>query len=129
MNVERRTVAVGVDCSGLTNLVYRVNMIDVPRDARDQWCAFTPVACDGLEPGDAIFVSAEEAHDQIVHVMLYLGGEEFIEAVETGKFVSVNTFKNKYGLILHEIADQGCIVNKRKMYFASLLAEGRGKWA
>lgn len=128
MNVEHRTVAVGVDCSGLTNLVYRVNMIDIPRDARDQWHAFTPVPCDDLEPGDVIFVSAEDVYDRIVHVMMYLGGEEFIEAVETGSCVAVGTFQNKYGLTLHEIVRQGCIVNKRKIYFATILTDSEGKW-
>ena len=36
--------------------------------------------------------------------MMYLTGEEFIEALETGSVVTINTFKNKFGLTLHEAA-------------------------
>ncbi len=120
------TILTGVDCSSLTNLAYRVNWLDIPRDAHDQWGASTEIAYDTLEPADLIFVSAEDAHDKITHVMIYLTGEEFIEALETGSVVTINTFKNKFGVTIHEAARQHFIVNKRKMYFGSILiADGQ----
>jgi cell wall-associated NlpC family hydrolase len=121
LNIEHGTVINGVDCSSLTNLAYRVNWLDIPRDAHDQWNTSTQIAYDTLEPADLIFVSAEEAHDKITHVMMYLTGEEFIEALETGSVVFINSFKNKFGLTLHEAAMQGFIINKRKIYFGSIL--------
>ena len=120
-------VAHGVDCSSLTNLAYRVNWLDIPRDAHDQWCVSTHIAYDSLAPADLIFVSAEEAHDKITHVMMYLAGEDFIEALETGSVVSINTFKNKFGVTLREAAQQGFVVNKRKIYFGSVLIAGEKK--
>jgi cell wall-associated NlpC family hydrolase len=120
-------IATGVDCSSLTNLAYRVNWLDIPRDAHDQWKASTQIAHDALEPADLIFVSAEEAHDKITHVMMYLTGEEFIEALETGSVAFINSFKNKFGFTLHEAAKQGFIVNKRKIYFGSILFAGEKK--
>jgi cell wall-associated NlpC family hydrolase len=122
-----RTVLTGVDCSSLTNLAYRINWLDIPRDAHDQWSASTEIAYDTIEPADMIFVSAEEAHDKITHVMMYLTGEEFIEALETGSVVTVNTFKNKFDVTLREAARQGFIVNKRKIYFGSILIAGDKK--
>ena len=122
-----RTVVTGVDCSSLTNLAYRVNWLDIPRDAHDQWSASTEIVYDVLEPADLIFVSTEEAHDKITHVMMYLAGEEFIEALETGSVVTINTFKNKFGVTLRDAAQQGFIINKRKMYFGSLLIAGGKK--
>jgi hypothetical protein len=120
-------VATGVDCSSLTNLAYRVNWLDIPRDAHDQWIASTQIDYDALEPADLIFVSTEEAHDKITHVIMYLAGEEFIEALETGSAVFINTCKNKFGLTFHEAARQGFIVNKRKIYFGSILIAGEKK--
>jgi hypothetical protein len=73
-------------------------------------------------------VSAEDTHDKITHVMMYLAGEEFIEALETGSVVTVNTFKNKFGITLRDTAQQGFIVNRRKMYFGSILIAGEKKW-
>jgi cell wall-associated NlpC family hydrolase len=122
-----RTVITGVDCSSLTNLAYRVNWLDIPRDAHDQWRVSTHIAYDSLAPADLIFVSAEEAHDKITHVMMYLAGEDFIEALETGSVVSINTFKNKFGVTLREAAQQGFVVNKRKIYFGSVLIAGEKK--
>ncbi len=116
----------GVDCSGLTNLACRVNWIEIPRDAHDQWLISAPVSIDALQPADLIFVSAEEAHGKITHVMICLSGEEFIEAFETGSVVIINTFKNKFGLSLQEAAEQDFIVNKRKIYFGSVF-HGKGR--
>ena len=120
-------VVTGVDCSSLTNLACRVNWLDIPRDAHDQWRVSEEIAYDTLEPVDMIFISAEEAHDKITHVMIYLTGEKFIEALETGSVVTINTFKNKFGLTLHEAARQGFVVNRRRIYFGSVLAKGGGK--
>jgi cell wall-associated NlpC family hydrolase len=117
----------GVDCSSLTNLAYRVNWLDIPRDAHDQWRASTHIVYDALQHADLIFVSAEEAHDKITHVMMCLGGEEFIESLETGSVVAVNTFKNKFGVTLREAAQQDFIVNKRKICFGSSLLTGGEK--
>jgi cell wall-associated NlpC family hydrolase len=122
-----RTVITGVDCSSLTNLAYRINWLDIPRDAHDQWSASTEIAYDMIEPADLIFISAEEAHDKITHVMMYLTGEEFIEALETGSVVTINIFKNKFGVTLREAARQGFIVNKKKIYFGSILIAGDKK--
>lgn len=124
---KSRTVVTGVDCSSLTNLAYRVNWLDIPRDAHDQWNASEHIPYDALQPADLIFVSAEEAHDKITHVMMHLTGEEFIEALETGSVITINTFKNKFGVTLREAAQQDFIVNKKKIYFGSILIAGDKK--
>ncbi|MBA4391582.1 MAG: hypothetical protein C0399_11710 [Syntrophus sp. (in: bacteria)] len=120
-------IVTGVDCSGLTNLVYRVHNLDIPRDACDQWSASIHIAYDTLEAADLIFVSAEGTHDKIIHVMLYIGGEEFIEASETGSVIAINSFEKKFGVRLHDIAAKSCIVDKKKIVFASILKTGDKK--
>ena len=59
--------------------------------------------------------------------MMHLTGEEFIEALETGSVVTINTFKNKFGVTLCEAAQQDFIVNKKKLYFGSILIAGDKK--
>lgn len=110
----------GVDCSGLTNLAYRVNWIDIPRDAHDQWLISSPVLHDALLPADLIFISAQDDYHRITHVMICLNDKEFIEAFETGSVVTINTFKNKFGLSLQEAASRDFIVNRRKICFGSV---------
>ncbi|MCX5816404.1 MAG: C40 family peptidase [Proteobacteria bacterium] len=98
-------VTTGVDCSGLINLVFRVNNIDIPRDAHDQWVVAKKITHNQLKPADLLFVSAEGSKDQITHVMLYVGRKRFIEASETGSVVQITTFKEKFG------------INKKQIYF------------
>jgi hypothetical protein len=60
--------------------------------------------------------------------MLYMGSEEFIEASETGSIVAINTFEKKFGFTLHDMAKQGFVVNKRRIYFGSILSAPYKKW-
>jgi cell wall-associated NlpC family hydrolase len=119
--------ATGVDCSGLVNLSYRAAGIDVPRDARDQHAAARPLPPGRLQPADLIFLTPAEGQG-IDHVMLYLGGERFIEAVETGRPVEVGTFRTRFGHSREEMLRGGLSGWSGRIRFASLLVEeGNGK--
>ncbi|MCX5812592.1 MAG: NlpC/P60 family protein [Proteobacteria bacterium] len=123
-NIQRSTpnaINTGVDCSGLTNLVYRVNNIDIPRDAQEQWMATKKVSCNRLKPGDLIFVSAEDRPDFINHVMLNIGSERFIEAAETGNTVMVNTFMKRFGEGFNQLAEQDFIIHNKQIHFGSVI--------
>lgn len=114
--------ATGVDCSGLVNISYRAAGIDVPRDARDQYAAARPLPPDRLRPADLIFLTSGEAR-KIDHVILYLGGERLIEAVETGRPVEVGTFRTRFGESYEEMVRAGSSGWSRGIHFASFLEE------
>jgi gamma-D-glutamyl-L-lysine dipeptidyl-peptidase len=99
-----KTIATGVDCSGLVNLVFRAHGIDIPRDAYEQRMKADPVPARELKPGDLIFVARGES--AVSHVMLFAGGENFIEAHETGADVRMSTFKERFGVGLIRLAEE-----------------------
>ncbi len=111
----------GVDCSSLTNLVFRINNIDIPRDAHDQWLAAERISPDELKPGDLVFVSESGNSDRIIHVMLYLGEECFVEALETGSVVQTGTFKDRFHAGLSVLSDNDFKVDDKKVYFGRVL--------
>ncbi len=113
----------GVDCSGLVNLVYRARSIDIPRDAQEQWLASEKISSDALRPADLIFLSAKGRFDAIVHVMLFVGGEDFIEAPGTGQEVRRCTFKDKFGFTLDELRRRHFMVRGRKVLFGRVPRE------
>jgi gamma-D-glutamyl-L-lysine dipeptidyl-peptidase len=112
----------GVDCSGLTNLAYRANNIDIPRDAHDQWLASKKPASGPLRAGDLIFISRENRPDSVDHVMLSMGGERFIEAGETGSTAKESTFQEKFGLDSIGLEKMKFTVRGKRVYFASVKA-------
>jgi cell wall-associated NlpC family hydrolase len=112
----------GVDCSGLTNLIYRANNIDIPRDAHDQLLACKKATGGPLQPGDLIFVSRENRADSIDHVMLSTGEERFIEAAETGSTTKERTFQEKFGVDLTGLEKLKFTVQGKRVYFASIAA-------
>ena len=111
----------GVDCSGLINLVFRVNNIDIPRDAHDQWVVVKKITHNQLKPADLLFISAEGRKDQITHVMLYVGRRRFIEASETGSMVQARTFQEKFGIDLTKLSNQDFGINKKQIYFGRVV--------
>ena len=109
-------IACGVDCSGLTNLVFRANNIDIPRNAHVQWMVTPKITQEAMQPGDLVFVSNVGEFYKISHVMIYLGGDEFIEALETGTIVKINSFRDKFGKTLVELAKQDLVIENKKIY-------------
>jgi cell wall-associated NlpC family hydrolase len=82
---QRSAAATGVDCSGLVNLAFRAAGISIPRDAHEQSLRAAPVKA--LQPGDLLFLSERGNPKRIVHVMLYAGDGEVLEAPGTGAHV------------------------------------------
>jgi cell wall-associated NlpC family hydrolase len=87
------TTPFGMDCSGFVQLVFKINGVQLLRDASAQWTdrRFVPVTPNaGLESkferGDLLFfgrhISGEQA---ITHVGLALGNCSFIHSVGKGR--------------------------------------------
>jgi peptidoglycan DL-endopeptidase CwlO len=83
--------AVGLDCSGLVQLVFRELGIQVPRTAQQQFDATARVPRELLQPGDLVFFARTYAdpHDWITHVGIYIGNGQQINAPTEGQVVSI----------------------------------------
>jgi cell wall-associated NlpC family hydrolase len=83
--------AVGLDCSGLVQLVYRQAGAALPRTAQQQFDATARVTPDQLQPGDLVFFfrTYADPRDWITHVGIYIGGGMQINAPTEGQVVSV----------------------------------------
>jgi len=70
--------ALGIDCSGLVQLVYHLNGVELLRDADIQYTqpGLEPVAREDLQTGDLIFFG----QSSITHVGMYIGNGQFIHA-------------------------------------------------
>jgi cell wall-associated NlpC family hydrolase len=75
------TTTHGIDCSGLTQRVYRLNGVGLDRDADQQALGGRPV--DVARPGDLFFFGK----DRVTHTAIATGERTFIHAPESGKFV------------------------------------------
>jgi hypothetical protein len=81
------TSAKGFDCSGFVQTVFRLNGIEMPRDADQQAREGLPVAIDrglvGLEEGDLLFFGAAATADQperVTHTAIHIGRLEVVHA-------------------------------------------------
>ena len=75
------TTAHGIDCSGLTQQVYRLNGVGLARDADQQALGGRPV--DVARPGDLFFFGAE----RVTHTAIATGETAFIHAPQAGQSV------------------------------------------
>src|SRR4051794_3258496 len=83
---------VGFDCSGLTQYAYSRAGIAIPRNSRAQYAALPKVARADLQPGDLVFWATDPADPNTIHhVALYLGGNQVIQAPESGDVINIST--------------------------------------
>ena len=85
--------AIGLDCSGLVQLVFRRLGVSLPRTAQLQYEATAHLLQDQLQPGDLVFFARTypDPHDWITHVGIYIGGGQQINAPTEGQVVSVQS--------------------------------------
>lgn len=69
----------GIDCSGLSQMIYRINGVSLPRDAYQQATVGTTLSfIEESEPGDLAFF--DDADGQIIHVGMLLKNNYIIHA-------------------------------------------------
>lgn len=85
----------GVDCSGLTQQVYKKFGLSLPRVTYDQVGVGKGIKMNGLQAGDLIFFDfgGRSGPD---HVGIYMGDGKFIHAPRPGKGVEVANLKSGY---------------------------------
>ncbi len=110
----------GVDCSGLTNLVYRAVGIAIPRDAHEQFLRARPIPTP--QPADLIFLSKAGTPTRIVHVMLAAGDGELIEGPGTGLTVRRILVTERLGQPLEQLYP-GSLINGQTVSFGSYLPD------
>ena len=85
----------GLDCSGLTKLVYGNMGITLPRTAAQQATAGKPVASlADAQPGDLVFFDNTSARPGVDHVGIYIGNNEMIAAPTEGEQVKIQSVGN-----------------------------------
>ena len=89
------SVSNGFDCSGLTMTVYRLNGLELPRNAYSQYLAGISIGRNALAPGDLVFFATGRS-SRISHVGIYVGSGRFIHAPGRGKRIRTAALSNSY---------------------------------
>ena len=84
----------GFDCSGLVYYSHNKLGISVPRTTRQQARHASDLSLSEIEPGDVLFFRIYG--NNISHVGIYTGNNQFIHAPKTGKFVSHASITDPY---------------------------------
>lgn len=95
----------GIDCSGLTQRVYRMAGRKLPRDSRDQEKLGLSISFEDRRPGDlAFFTKARQ--EKITHVGLVLDKDDIIHAsghVRIDKLTSTGIIHSEAQILTHEL--------------------------
>jgi cell wall-associated NlpC family hydrolase len=83
--------AIGLDCSGLVQLVFGQLGVALPRTAQQQYNATSRLSGDQLQPGDLVFFARtySDPNDWVTHVGIYIGNGQQINAPTEGQVVSI----------------------------------------
>ncbi len=87
------TTPAGFDCSGLVQYVFKMNGIDIPRLADEQYNLGRAVNLNQLTAGDLVFFTTYTSG--VSHVGIYLGDGNFLHA-SSSKGVKIDSLNNEY---------------------------------
>ena len=117
---------IGVDCSGLVSLAYRLHGRDVPRDAHEQKLKARPIRSAELQSGDLVFLTDDETSDRVTHVMIFTGGDGLIESRKSSGRVLRTTFLERFGRAAANIESGDAVTDlsfprprRRRIFFGS----------
>ena len=85
----------GFDCSGFTSYVYKQCGISISRSSSAQASNGTAVSKSNLLPGDLVIFN-NRANTSIGHVGIYIGGNTFIHAGNSGTGVITTSLSDSY---------------------------------
>lgn len=88
----------GIDCSGLTYICSRINGINLPRDADQQFAVGQKIdkKVELIKEGDLVFFSTQTDLKDISHVGIYIGDNQFIHATKSKGSVVIGNIKDDY---------------------------------
>lgn len=89
------SAATGFDCSGYTMTVYRLNGLQMPRTAREQFAKGYSISLNQLQKGDLVFFDTMNK-GYASHVGIYIGNGQFIHAPRTGKSIEEADLYSSY---------------------------------
>lgn len=124
----QQDLSIGVDCSGLSSLAYRIHGIDIPRDSHEQKLKSRPIRSKDMKPGDLIFLTDSTRSSRITHVIIYTGGDGVIESRKSAGRTLRSSFTERFGVPLSEIESGDKVTDlsfpkprRRVIYFGSYL--------
>jgi len=88
------TTPLGFDCSGLVQLTFRLNGVELPRDADQQFSAGRRIDAGCLKPADLLFFSSKGSC--ITHVGIFIGDGRFLHASGKAGGVTISPIKDSF---------------------------------
>ena len=85
----------GFDCSGFTSYVYKQCGVSISRSSGAQASNGTAVSKSNLQPGDLVIFN-NRANTSVGHVGIYIGGNTFIHAGNSGTGVITTSLSDSY---------------------------------
>lgn len=110
----------GVDCSGLTHLLFRSFGKTIPRNAHDQFLKCERKRFSDLKTGDLLFSSEKGLGGRITHVMLFVQGNRIIEAVKSERKVRIISLKKKFNEELNPFLEEQELSDGTAVFYGSL---------
>lgn len=124
----QQDLSIGVDCSGLSSLAYRIHGINIPRDSHEQKLKSRPIRSKDMKPGDLIFLTDSTRSSRITHVIIFTGGDGVIESRKSAGRTLRSSFTERFGVPLSEIESGDKVTDlsfpkprRRVIYFGSYL--------
>jgi cell wall-associated NlpC family hydrolase len=75
----------GLDCSAFVKKMYEIFEVQLPRSAKEQFCAGPRIDKEDLTTGDLVFFKTRRYAAYPTHVGIYIGDDKFIHASSTLK--------------------------------------------